>query len=245
VIPEKANVREQPNAQARVVTSVGKGVAVKQIEAKGDWTKVQVGDKTGWILSRLLRGPSQPHPDVSPHAQNASPSAEPAAISYRFANLEWGADEETVKLILTKNYTFVEKEADGDLRFDGEILSEKVTILAYMSEGKLVRVVLRVNPHSDDLRATYKRFKTSLIERYGKPVRDDEFYNRPYYKGDGYEESAIRLGKGALITEWKKHSDGTKLSMFAFRSDSIQIGYDTPAGAAEEKKRSSVTKSDL
>ena len=48
----------------------------------------------------------------------------------------------------------------------------------------------------------YTEIKNELNEKYYKSILDFELYKEPYKKGDGYTESAIKLGKATFSTYW-------------------------------------------
>jgi hypothetical protein len=165
--------------------------------------------------------------------------------SYQFANLSWGADKEGVISKLSQNYTYLRDDEDGDLAFTGSLAGESVSLIAYMSNGSLARVIVAIDPDENEYLRTYKKFKSLLSDRYGRPVEDIEFYNSPYEKGDGYEEQAIRLSKGFLMTEWSARGGDSTLAALSTKAMSILVIYDTAEGEKEEGRRSAESASDL
>ena len=59
VIPSSANVRSKPSIDGHVIAIVEEGMNLTLIEKKGDWTKIHVFEKTGWIASRLIKSEVQ------------------------------------------------------------------------------------------------------------------------------------------------------------------------------------------
>ena len=51
---KRANVRDQPNSDGKVLTVLGQGVKVKILEPGETWTKIDLNGKPGWIGTRLL-----------------------------------------------------------------------------------------------------------------------------------------------------------------------------------------------
>lgn len=49
---------------------------------------------------------------------------------------------------------------------------------------------------------TFREIKSELTEKYGETDMDIEDYTTPYEQGDGYTESAIKLGKASFLTRW-------------------------------------------
>ncbi len=50
----RANVRERGSVKSKIVIVLEKDTRVKVLEEKGNWTKIKVGETTGWIYSTLL-----------------------------------------------------------------------------------------------------------------------------------------------------------------------------------------------
>ena len=51
---KRANVRDQPSSEGRVLTVLGQGVQVKVLEPGEDWTKIDLNGKPAWISAGLL-----------------------------------------------------------------------------------------------------------------------------------------------------------------------------------------------
>ncbi|WP_409302705.1 SH3 domain-containing protein [Peribacillus sp. SCS-155] len=52
------NVRENPNTTAKIIGTFAKGQSISGLQDLGGWTKVNVGSKTGWVMSKYLSKPS-------------------------------------------------------------------------------------------------------------------------------------------------------------------------------------------
>ncbi len=59
VLPSSANVHSKPSLDGHVIAIVKKGMNLTLIEKKGDWTKVRVFQKIGWIASGLIKSEVQ------------------------------------------------------------------------------------------------------------------------------------------------------------------------------------------
>lgn len=55
----------------------------------------------------------------------------------------------------------------------------------------------------------YNEIKSEINEKYYITEEDFEIYRSPYEKGDGYTESAIRLGKASFSAFWKYKNTNT------------------------------------
>ena len=49
-----ANIREEPNKQAKIIGGAGKGEHLVILEKGEHWTQVDMGGKKGWVATRLL-----------------------------------------------------------------------------------------------------------------------------------------------------------------------------------------------
>jgi len=50
----RANVRDQPSSEGKVLTVLGQGVQVKVLEPGENWTKIDLNGKPAWISAGLL-----------------------------------------------------------------------------------------------------------------------------------------------------------------------------------------------
>jgi hypothetical protein len=74
-------------------------------------------------------------------------------------------------------------------------------LLQFGDDGMHTAKVMYTPKEHEVIPMLYK-FVSLFTEKYGKPDEQYEFYEDPYFKGDGYETQAIRLGKGHLGASW-------------------------------------------
>jgi hypothetical protein len=138
-----------------------------------------------------------------------------SAQSIHFADVPWGSTKALTKqAIVAAGFTFVSEDTDGDLKFSGPmpIIGEPTVIFAFFAPGdRLVKI--QVNVATPDHRAlpVYREIRQSLSEKYGPPTRDMEHYSYPYDDHGGavgHETTAIRLGKGQVVSVWGTVSTG-------------------------------------
>lgn len=77
-----------------------------------------------------------------------------------------------------------------------------------------ISVYLPAETNWYSLKATYEKFLETLTNKYGQPNQSYNFFQSPYYEGDGYEMSAVMLEKCQYsafwdnlyiqITQWKQ-----------------------------------------
>ncbi|MFI3331633.1 MAG: hypothetical protein R3Y38_07490, partial [Rikenellaceae bacterium] len=52
------------------------------------------------------------------------------------------------------------------------------------------------------IKGDYNSFKTQFTTKYGNPTNSFEFFSKPYYEGDGYEMTAIKVDKCNYMSFW-------------------------------------------
>ncbi len=97
--------------------------------------------------------------------------------------------------------------------------------------GKIVVTILTPDQHA---RETYKDMKQTLTTKYGPPQQAFEFFSDPYYEGDGYEDQAIKLGKGHFGAFW---DNGLQLNVT--EKLNLNVAYESPTWADEAGRRKS------
>ena len=169
-----------------------------------------------------------------------------AAQDYRFADIPWGSTGETVKkMMATQGLVFVQMDSDGDYSFKGTLAQYRAVVWGLMSGGKLAKVTVSLITPDNKAREEFKNMKGVLTTKYGAPSGSYEFYEKPYEEGDGYEDQAIRLGKGHFFTFWRTVSgtDTSTLGLQIGEKLTVVIGYESPQWPAElERRKAKATK---
>ena len=49
-----ANIREKPSKESKIIGGAGKNERLNIVDEKGGWSQVDMGDKKGWVATRLL-----------------------------------------------------------------------------------------------------------------------------------------------------------------------------------------------
>lgn len=156
----------------------------------------------------------------------------------KFADLRWGTRDAEVKSTLAAaGFTYIKTDEDGDLVFTGRALDHTARLYAFMTPDRsLVKVQVSVATDNDEVRSTYARMRNSLIEKYGTPTNDFHFFSQPYYEGDGYEETAISVGKGTFAVFWIRPGNGN-LTLEISKALALNVEYESPAYHAEKVRR--------
>lgn len=72
------NMRSEPSVSAKVITSIGRGTAVKTLNYRSGWFSVSYDNRTGWVSERYL---AEKPPIAPPKAVNPSRSVAPPVAS--------------------------------------------------------------------------------------------------------------------------------------------------------------------
>lgn len=150
-----------------------------------------------------------------------------------FADIRWGASKDDVrKQLVSKGFTPGVVDKDGDFKFEGALIGYKTQGLAFFANDKIVKVLVRIITPDKEVISTYRSMKDVLSKKYGSPDNEYEFFKKPYYAGDGYEEQALRLGKATFASVW-----GKSLMLQIHETLTVQVVYESDAWSEEGDKR--------
>jgi hypothetical protein len=170
----------------------------------------------------------------------ATAAASAAAQEYRFADIPWGSDGATVKRLMAAQALVLEKaDSDGDYSFKGQLAGYDASVWALMAKDTLVKVQVILLTPDQKARQAYRDMKAVLTTKYGEAPKVIEQFEQPYYQGDGYEDQAIKLGKGHFFAIWEKGT-GESTSVIGLQISehlNLLIGYESPRWAAESSRR--------
>lgn len=146
-----------------------------------------------------------------------------------FLKSNWGSSKAEVKVNNeVKGYNYYEGEGvDENLlvatgaNFAGE---SNCLIFWKFTSDKLFEGTVIVTPELDaKAMEHYKDIRTKITRKYGTG-NTYESYDYPYEQGDGYWETAFRVGKGSLSTYWS-FEDNNTISMSLDEDLTIKIKY--------------------
>jgi hypothetical protein len=122
-----------------------------------------------------------------------------------FLNVPWGATKENAKSILMQKG--MDPAADlgavigyTDIQFAGR--KAKYIYLSFYN-NQFDQAIVSWLPETNMAIYRYNSVKNDLISKYGTPDIDIENYTSPYYKGDGYEETALAVKKADITSIWE------------------------------------------
>lgn len=122
-----------------------------------------------------------------------------------------------------KNYT-LRKYIDGGAILDGKVGYDNVEVFVFTTPKS--KKVFRVSVYFEkkatwsSLKSNYYNLLDILKNKYGEPDAQRAEFESPYYEGDGYELSAVKLNKIVYGAAWK---DKNNLSMTILISEFCQV----------------------
>ena len=149
-----------------------------------------------------------------------------------FADMDWGISASAVKSKLTASGFTVSTDPDGDIKFEGKLLGYPAGGWAVIVNNRLIKVNAQILTPDHKARVVFNEMKDVLIEKYGSPSNVYEFFSSPYYEGDGYEELAIKTGKGRFSIFWKTH-----LMLTITEGLTVSLVYEAPDWEKESERR--------
>lgn len=149
-----------------------------------------------------------------------------------FADIPWGASVNEAKGALTAAGFSSSQDKDGDLKFQGTLIGFPTSGFVLFGAGKAVKSIVVLATPSRQAVDVYRDLRGTLTGKYGQPSNTYEFYSKPYYEGDGYQEQAIRLGKATFATFW-----GSTLSLEVTDRLAVQVTYEGPGWSTEGERR--------
>lgn len=163
-------------------------------------------------------------------------------IRYRFLDIPWGASASAVRAQLSSHgFTASATDRDGDIPFTGTILGRQMTGWAMMSPtdglAKML-IVFETGTFGGGYRDLYQEVVNTMTEKYGGGD-DHTWFESPYESGDGYEDTAIRVGKGHVYTLWRGVDESTGLLVSISKALGIDVSYESALWHKEVLRRRS------
>lgn len=133
--------------------------------------------------------------------------AEPLALRQTFNNsgiVAWDRIENS------KNLQIFERQS-----FRGRVVEEDAQLLCYFLKNQaasnlglsgkkgLQATILIFEPLEKDCLSTFEKLQSIVSEGNGPPEKSVRKYEEPFYKGDGYAETAIKAGKCTYEAFWQ------------------------------------------
>jgi hypothetical protein len=193
--------------------------------------------------------PSQQSQSSTGGTSTAQPSLPPKLEGA--LGIKWGDSRERVKEILSVGHPLSSDDSGNkdELFFDGgKVAGEDVWFIGVtFYHDQAARILIAFSEQKeDDVFDQYRRLKSLLVSKYGKPNFDVRKFKSPFTEGDGYEVTALRTKKLNQYTVWylpvAKGSDITN-DVYLCAKDNMINAIDYSSGdlcalidAAEKKK---------
>lgn len=152
-----------------------------------------------------------------------------------------GAIETFVQKIKLQGYKEV-GTVEGVSLLMGEFADDsEAFILIYENDKGNVRSVVVMMEGGDSwslLKGKYKKYKSALIEKYGKPDKTLEKFDDPYYEFDGYEISAFKNHKATYITNFAQVEGDISVAIIPFKGTiTVSLMYDDAQNSREQERQ--------
>jgi hypothetical protein len=163
------------------------------------------------------------------------------AQGYRFANIPWGSDGNTLKqLMASTGLNFIQVDSDGDYKFKGTLNGYETVAWGLMSaSGGVAKISVTMFTPDERARRTYQDLKGTLTTKYGAPAETVERFDPPYRDGDGREDQALREDRGHLLSLWRQPvgSDTSYLGLQVTEKLNVFLAYEGPRWSSELERR--------
>ena len=104
-----------------------------------------------------------------------------------------------------KGFTFVKFTKSGAAML-GSIASQRVELYIYttVTSKQIYSMCIYFPERSKwiDLKSDYDTYLSILTDKYGEPTNGVIHFDKPYYEGDGYEMTAVSIGKLTCMSLW-------------------------------------------
>jgi hypothetical protein len=155
-----------------------------------------------------------------------------------FADAKWGSTRPEVrKRIEAAGFVFQTEDKDGDLLFGGAVLGVDTDVLCFFANDQLVKVHVRLKTADSKAVSTYRDMVEVLTKKFGRPQIKLEDFRSPYYKGDGFEEQAIRSGKATFASGWGAEGSSGGVVIDIGEQLVVDITYESSQWGAEAQRR--------
>ena len=134
------------------------------------------------------------------------------------------------RLIKTESNAYAMKGEANGVDVELYLLATPITKKAYS-----VKVYLSEKISWYSLKSEYNRFKDILTNKYGSNDKDYEYFEEPYFEGDGYETSAVKLEKVHYLSFWFDNQN-TNLCIEITKWMQVCITYENATAAEVNKK---------
>jgi hypothetical protein len=154
-----------------------------------------------------------------------------------FAGIPWGASRVQVLEAAEASGLRVVATHGSDVELAGEPFGSAAVVHALISPTSgLVKVQVRFAASETPAR-TYNAVVERLTRLYG-PTEPVELFKRPFVRGDGREDEAVRTGKGMLIAAWgDEREPGQAAVILHAGRPGVELDFESHLWKAESARR--------
>ena len=116
------------------------------------------------------------------------------------------------------NYTSMEGTVNG---------KSMELLICHTPTSKIVWKLIVTLPKQNtwyDLKNEYEKYKDILVKKYGQPSDDFHFFSSPYDEGDGYEMTAVAVGKCTYSSYFTNQGNSVSIEISKWKE--IDINYE-------------------
>ena len=154
-----------------------------------------------------------------------------------FSDMPWGASRAQVLEAAAASGLTVVAHHGNDVELAGELFGTAASVKALISPTLgLVKVQVHFTA-TETPAQTYASVVQRLTALYG-PTEPVELFKRPFTRGDGREDEALRTGKGMLIAAWgDERVPGQAAVIVHAGKPGVELEYESHAWKAESARR--------
>lgn len=146
-----------------------------------------------------------------------------------------------------KGFTTTKNTEDAAM-LKGTFAGEDVEVAVYTTpKSRTVYMVVVAFPEQSawySIKSDFKKLENSLQEKYGKPSLQRKSFASPYYEGDGYEMTAIKVDKCYYYTRFTTAAG--ELTLLILKSGQVALYYvDKQNDAKGEREKNASIYEDL
>ena len=186
-------------------------------------------------------------PKKAPPQKAAPARTQPEKVLTGFQGVNWGDSVAVArkKMSARKEFKFAPSMSNSTLSFytGGKLGGEDISLIGFgFSNEGFFKATTFFEPSQGGALQQYKNVQALLKRKYGEPVENERKFMSPYYEGDGYEEQAIRAGKGLIFSIWsfpnKEEDDDLVLSVDGSGDElSVRLIYQNGARQKRQTER--------
>jgi hypothetical protein len=145
-----------------------------------------------------------------------------------------------VHRFINKGYT-LKKHMDNVSILTGRVMGYPVEL--YIFSTPITKTTWKIDVYLPkqtnwfDIKNSYNELFTTFVDKYGEPSSSYNFFEDPYYEGDGYEISAVMLDKCHFSAYWNQ-LPASNLAVSIVKFMQVCITYENKANLViyEEEK---------